>query len=50
MRYQQTLEIHQRLVQTVLRLIGTGKYSHAGAGRNRRRFNPNDFPYCGCLA
>jgi biotin operon repressor len=26
MRYQQTLEIHQRL-ETVLRLIGTGKYS-----------------------
>ena len=26
MRYQQTLEIHQRLT-TVLRLIGTGRYS-----------------------
>ena len=26
MRYQQTLEIHHRL-ETVLRLIGTGKYS-----------------------
>ena len=26
MRYQQTLEIHQRL-ETVLQLIGTGKYS-----------------------
>jgi predicted DNA-binding transcriptional regulator YafY len=26
MRYQQTLEIHQRLA-TVLRLIGTGRYS-----------------------
>ena len=26
MRYQQTLEIHQRL-ETVLRLIGTGEYS-----------------------
>ena len=26
MRYQQTIEIHERL-ETVLRLIGTGKYS-----------------------
>lgn len=29
MRYQQTLEIHQRL-EVVLQLIGTGKYSTPG--------------------